>query len=410
METTSQPQAGQGAENIIPLLQRQPKALPKISTHRFKIQEFQNRSGTQSWRVSGIKRDGLRIRENFAEVEPAQCRQIELETEYLRGHAETNIRATKLSAEQVQLAEVAFIKLGDDWQRLLDAVDHWNQHGKHMAVAESPRIDDAVNQYQKWLKESSGFRDATKRHWKTRMNVFKNSVGNHRVSDFTPELIEEFLETRKTSASGKDTDKRAVSRFFSWCIERPRRWSRANPCKEVKIKMGKKQPPKVLTVKQCKALLKASESLGLAPYVAVCLFGGIRPFESARLTWGAVNLKDGEIRLEANQTKTEKPRVVTICDTLKAWLSAHKNTEFFPANWSKKFVAVRAKAKIVDWPPDVMRHTAISHYFRKTGSYGLTAEQFGNSEAIIKDHYQGRVSSDDTKKFYALRPSTKSSK
>jgi hypothetical protein len=56
------------------------------------------------------------------------------------------------------------------------------------------------------------------------------------------------------------------------------------------------------------------------------------------------------------------------------------------------------------WPVDVMRHTAISHYFRQTGSYGQTAEQFGNSESIIKRHYQGRVSSEDTKAFYALAP------
>ena len=57
------------------------------------------------------------------------------------------------------------------------------------------------------------------------------------------------------------------------------------------------------------------------------------------------------------------------------------------------------------WVPDVLRHTAISHYFRATGSYGRTAEQFGNSESIIKKHYQSRVSSKDTKRFYALRPS-----
>ena len=56
------------------------------------------------------------------------------------------------------------------------------------------------------------------------------------------------------------------------------------------------------------------------------------------------------------------------------------------------------------WPVDVMRHTAISHFFRQSGSYGLTAEQFGNSEAIIKAHYQGRVSSEDTKRFYAILP------
>jgi hypothetical protein len=56
------------------------------------------------------------------------------------------------------------------------------------------------------------------------------------------------------------------------------------------------------------------------------------------------------------------------------------------------------------WPSDVLRHTAISHYFRKSGSYGRAAEQFGNSEAIIKKHYQGRVNSQETKAFYSLLP------
>jgi hypothetical protein len=51
-----------------------------------------------------------------------------------------------------------------------------------------------------------------------------------------------------------------------------------------------------------------------------------------------------------------------------------------------------------------MRHTAISHYFRWTGSYGFSAEQFDNSETIIKSHYQGRVSSAGTKGFYRLFP------
>jgi len=46
--------------------------------------------------------------------------------------------------------------------------------------------------------------------------------------------------------------------------------------------------------------------------------------------------------------------------------------------------------------PDVLRHTAISHYFRATASYGRTAEQFGNLESIIKKHYQSRVSSKKT--------------
>ena len=61
-------------------------------------------------------------------------------------------------------------------------------------------------------------------------------------------------------------------------------------------------------------------------------------------------------------------------------------------------------AGLEKWTPDIMRHTAISHYFRRTGSYGFAAEQFDNSEAIIKSHYQGRVSSAETKGFYRLFP------
>ena len=85
----------------------------------------------------------------------------------------------------------------------------------------------------------------------------------------------------------------------------------------------------------------------------------------------------------------------------------HKDETIFPPNWLKDFRAVRKAAGVERRPSDVVRHTAISHFFRKTGSYGLTAEQFGNSESIIKLDYQGRVTSEDTKRFYRLMPPKK---
>jgi integrase len=291
-------------------------------------------------------------------------------------------------------------------------VIHWKEHGKRAAVTESPRIDDAVDQYLEWLKAGT-FRAATKRNWKFRMGVFKNSVQNVRVSEITPDFIDAFLTKRNTTPGGKDTDKRAISRFMSWCIERPRRWATSNPCREVKVAKGEASAPSVLTVGQCASLLRAAEAHKgglLVPYVAVCLFGGLRPFEASRLPWAQVNLKDKEIRLEAKQTKTGTPRTVTIEPTLAKWLTAYKGREFYPANWRKEFDAVREAAGITEWPHDVLRHTAISHHFRLHNSYGKAAEQFGNSEAIIKAHYQGRVTSDETKKFYALAPKGKAKK
>jgi integrase len=390
--------------------------------NRFQLVGYTNpRTGSKSWRVKGTKRDGTRIRENFTDPKDAQLRQVELEGEYLARQTETTLRATRLTDTQIHLAELAFAKLSDDAD-ILRAVEDWQKHGKHRHVAESPHLDDATKQFIAWLdgdspeaeSNSCTLRSTSRSGLRTRITVFGNGIGNLRVNDITAETIEQFLTKLNVTNVTRDNYRRAISRFFSWCIQRPRRWAAINPCREIKIEQEEKAPPAILTVDECKVLLAASEPRGLAPYVSVCLFSGLRPFEASRLTWQAVNLKDKEIRLEGNQTKTGHPRVVAICDTLLAWLKAHQGKPFFPSNWRKTFDQAKAATgfgspeednKLKPWPVDVMRHTAISHYFRKTGSYGQTAEQFGNSEAIIKKHYQGRVSSTDTQSFYALRPS-----
>jgi len=374
---------------------------------RFKILEFTNpRTDSLSWRVSGIKRDGTRIRDNFASVEAAQCRQIELETEWLARKSQPAIRATELSEKELRLAEATFAKL-ETPEEILLAVNLWLQQGKAQHVKHSVKLDEAVTDFKKWLDATAELRDHSKRNLKIRVDIFANSVANVTLSAITPEFVEEYLDKRNVSGATRDNDRRALSRFFSWCIERPRRWMASNPARDVKVERGEKQPPAILTVDQCEKLLRAAEDYEngkLAPYVAVCMFAGLRPFEASRLDWKQVNIKDGEMRLEGVQTKTGKPRTLTIHKTLKAWLQEYDGKPFFPSNWRKDFDAVKTAAGFENWTPDILRHTAISYSFRESGSYGLTAEQFGNSEAIIKAHYQSRVSTDDAKKFYAIKP------
>jgi integrase len=383
----------------------------------FKIRPFVNHAGSESWRVDGRKRDGTRVRENFADLKRAEARKLELTTEWLARETDTALRATKLTDVQVKLAEVAFVRLDRD-EELMLAVEHWLKHGRAVAVAESPRLDAAFDRFKAWL-ETEDLRELSKANLRRRVGIFVNGTANRQVSDITPESIDAYLAGRATlTAKSRDNDRRAISRFFSWCMDRPRRWMAFNPASKPKGRHnGAEDAPEILTVEQCEALLRAAESHKdgkLAPYTAVCLFAGLRPFEAARLTWAQVNLEDGEIRLEASQTKTGRPRVVAIWETLRAWLQAYKGLPFFPENWRRDFRVVQEaagygtktakKPQLKPWPVDVARHTAISHYFRKTGSYGQTAEQFGNSEAIIKRHYQGRVSSEDTKRFYGIMP------
>lgn len=390
---------------------------------RFKIKAFTNASETKSWRVDGYKRDGTRVRQNFADVKKAQAAQLDLETEYLRGERSNELQATKLEPEQLSLAEAAIIRLGDDWRKLPLAVEHWLKTGQQIPV-ESKKLDEAVKQFKEWL-DKEDFRDRTKQNLRTRVNVFANSVPNLNLQDITPDTIFGYLEKRAVAKASKDNDRRALSRFFVFCMDRPRKWIATNPArKEKRERRTNGNTPAILSLADCELILRAAEKHRrgrLAPYFSLCLFGGLRPFEAARLRLNQINLKDREIRLEPEQTKTKTGRVVTMGDTLKAWLTAYKRKPVYPANWRKDFDLIKAAAgygnpkrlpkRVAEkfsewrqWPEDVLRHTAISHFFRKGGSYGLTAEWAGNSEGIIKAHYQGRVTTEDTKKFYALLP------
>src|SRR5208337_1521608 len=113
----------------------------RATRQRFKIQPFTNpRTGSVSWRVTGTKRDGSRVRDNYSREHDAKCRHIELEAEFLTRETETNLRATSLTDVQIKLAEMSFKRLADDAD-LPRAVDYWLRHGNRNAVAtESPRL------------------------------------------------------------------------------------------------------------------------------------------------------------------------------------------------------------------------------------------------------------------------------
>lgn len=393
----------------------------KAPKSRFKILPFTNpRTGTPSWRVTGTRRNGERIRENFARAEEAQYRHTELEGEFHAANGVAALRATRLTDEQVGIAEAAFKRLERD-EDLITAVDHWLRTGQPKTIKESPRLDEALKVYTEWLGTTTELRELTKNRLRNRVEHFVANTGNVRVTDVLPEHIEKYLAQQEVVPNTKDGYCRALSSFFSWCMKGKRHWCVNNPCYAVEIEgltSDDDREPVVLPLSDCEALLRAAEKFEngrLVPYVALCLFGGLRPFESARLTWDQVNLTDGEIRLKGTQTKTGKGRIVVIDKTLKAWLTKYRKVgEIYLSTYNLELKDLRAsigygpkteaQPELKPWVPDVLRHTAISHYFRLTGSYGRTAEQFGNSEGIIKKHYQRRVTSADTKKFYALRP------
>jgi len=427
----------------------------------FKVQEFLNPSGQTAYRVYGWRIEGrgfkARVRENFKTHDEALARRQQLEIEAANLETAARPVVTRLTQEQAAVAEAAFKELeskfpGCPAALLGEGIRYYLDNYKEPVSDKA--LSDAFNEFRAWLDGARcELRPHSKKNLRIRVGPFANAMPGRRVADVTPDMIDDYLSKRDVSPKSRDNDRRAISGFFAWCMgyeggeaRSNRRWTEANPCHREKRKRQKNgERPPILTVDQCKALLEAAENHEhgvVAPYIAVCLFGGLRPFEAQRLTWQAVNLSDNEIRLEGTKTKTGSPRVVAIDQTLRAWLKAYEGKPFHPENWRRELDVVKEAAGLVKretaksnhtvqkmkrgklvnakhywkrivpvaWAQDILRHTAASHFFRKTGSYGKTAEQFGNSEAIIKRHYQGLVSSDDTAKFYALLPAKSSGK
>ena len=171
----------------------------KTPKARFKILPYTNpRTGTPSWRVTGTRRNGDRIRENFARAEEAQYRFTELEGEFHAANGVAALRATRLTDNQVGVAEAAFKRLERD-EDLITAVDHWLRTGKPASVKESPRLDEALKVFTDWLATTQELRPMTKDNLRHRVTRFVGSLGNLRVTDVLPEHIEHFLANRNVS-------------------------------------------------------------------------------------------------------------------------------------------------------------------------------------------------------------------
>lgn len=371
---------------------------------RFRVVKFKNPSGQVAWRVTGWTRDRRRIRENHPDQRAANTRRNQLESEYLVGERTETPKLTSLTVEQVAAAERAFSLLGDDAPpaELVRAAGFWMERGRTLAGSDSaPDLDTAFGLFDAWLPDS-GLRPKTQTGLRHAVRQLVRAVGNLKLTSLDEDTLHRHLEGRPISPIARDNERRGLSKFFSWCAEPPRRWLRVNPARVARRRRIEMPPPAILTVDQCKALMRAAEVEGWTRWFTLQLFGGLRPSEAERLQPGQILLDEGEIRIEGTQTKTGRARVVPIGPTLRAWLKAYPD---HPPGFSRrKFRRIVEKAKIEKWPLDVARHTGLTHLIRQRDSYAEAARLAGNSETMLRRHYEGRVSKAETKRFFGILP------
>ena len=252
------------------------------------------------------------------------------------------------------------------------------------------------------------------------------------VGEVTREQVSEWLSNSKWGPRTFNARRAGLRIFFNWCIKH--NYLLASPSDSVEPIPERRMPdldvaPIILSVDQCKALLRATleTDKGLVPYVAVSLFAGLRPErEAVRLLPGDIS---ESIQVRGLNAKDRQRRLVPIHPTLKAWLDL--GGDMPPTNLRRRFERVREAAGLIKtksvrgarrkhgpkvgfhrhrviestgWDQDCLRHTFASNYLPVFGvEKTIMALGHGDYDMLFA-HYRSLVKLQDAERFWGLTP------
>lgn len=379
--------------------------------NKFVISEFTNPSGEVVFRVAGWL-DGKRVRKNLATRAEAQAERQALELAALQGESGMRVAATRLADDQLREAEAAFHRMEGRTRSLafyLDyALTNYRDPVNDMSLAEAAKLYLAVREADEKLSHIS-HRQFTA--FRCELRALVAAFPGKKVAELTAGALTDYF--RRDSASKKTFNNRRglVGAFLKYCLLRD--WVATNVVEKIAHYRGighRRGSAPTLNAVQCAEIMAWAESEhdgALVPFIALCLFAGIRPDlyvgEISKLEPKHVRLDTGVITIEPDVSKVRMKRTVAIQPNLAAWLRAYP-LELFPI-WPRGFKRLRLEfRKKFNLSHDILRHTFISMFVGKFRSLGEAALQAGNSESIIKKHYLDLKTPEEAAEFFGIIP------
>jgi integrase len=376
----------------------------------FALVPFENRNGTQSWRLSGWLND-VRIRKNFKTREEAAAEKASLEIRALQATAGLRPVATALTDEQMREAEGVYRRLAGKPHPLSFYVDfalsHYQEPEQRKALPAAVQEYVAAKEHE--YKQGYISRPQFKRiEWEL-ARLLRHFKGC-RFDEINAAKLIAFLEIGRFSLKTYNNRRGVYSTFFKFGFHRG--WIAENPILRVPSHRLRKARgmAKTFSAAQARELMAYFETFEggrWIPYFALCLFAGVRPGvpdgEITKITSDAVRLDTGLIHITSETSKVREPRKITIQPNLEAWLRAYPLSKYpvVVADFKKRREKFKDRFQLTH---DVMRHTFISMFVAKFRSIGEAALQAGNSETIIRKHYLDLKSKEEAEEFFSIVP------
>ena len=359
----------------------------------------------KGWRLNipaALSPDGKRSRRFFQSREQAEGFATKLRTQV----AQHGTGAQILPPAQADAAVRAFTLLGNDAapETLLDAVREYVD--RHKTRSASVPFEDAFKAFADAQPRSASYAQAL-RQYQTRLTALHGRP----LCDVTARDVE--LAMADFPASVFNYGLRILGGLFNY--GRKRDLCATNPIEKLD---RKKLPPKeveIYTPAQVAALLEAAEP-SLVPWLAVCMFAGLRASEARKMTWGDFDFTENFIRVRAVVSKIHRPRAILMEHNLRDWLLPYRREDSTPiapqgVNVLRKQLRAAHQASGVRQIKHGPRHCFASYLLARDGSIDAVVLALGHEDAATTFRHYHRVASQRAAKtFWNIRPPSEGAK
>jgi integrase len=214
-----------------------------------------------------------------------------------------------------------------------------------------------------------------------------------------------------TSAKTRNHYRAAVRQFLQWAIRKDflPPTHRLFEADGMRPERANTSETSFYTPREFAALLENADT-SLRPIIAIGGLAGLRTAELLRLDWADIWRVPGHIEITAGKSKTRQRRLVEICPALAAWLEPHRaqaDGKLWPENeniFQKLFLKFCEGADVTR-KTNGLRHGFCTYHFALHANENLTAQQAGNSPAMIHAHYKGLATRVEAEKWFSVCPS-----
>jgi integrase len=368
---------------------------------RFKLKET-----SKGWQVNipgSLSPSGKRSRRYFPSRSQAEAFASRLRIQFVQHGTGLRILAPA-HADAAVRAFATLEEFSDAPEILLEAANEYAD--RHRSRSASIPFEDAFEQFSHAQLRSPSYRRSL-RSFQTRLT----SLHDRLLCDITAKDIETAMED--FSPSTFNYGFRILKALFNW--GRKRDLCAGNPIEKLDYKKLVPREVEIYTPAEVAALL-GNSTPALVPWLATCMFAGLRASEARKVTWSDFDFVENFVRVRAAITKTHRPRAIPLEANLREWLLPYKHEDsalIAPQGENVLRVQLRAahqasKVRLISHGP---RHSYASYLLARDGSIDRLLLNMGHTNAVVTFRHYHRVASERAAKlFWNIRPPSEAGK